>query len=487
MSARCHEGDGVKAARPPCAAPAAVAGAARGPLAGVSLAPPPAGLAGAYAVQLLRSLGAALAPAPAQGGQAALEAAQDWAASGLAALTGEPAGPPLMGPAAIASCARGALLALAALAPALPPGLDGAALLCERAALMGLGRRGRVSANGSCHLLRAADGYVAINLAREDDWSLLPALLQGHRIGSVAELSAAVAHAPAAELVARGRIMGLPVAPARPNGVAPRWCTIGASARPVQGGRWRAAHPTVVDLSALWAGPLCSHLLGLAGARVIKVESQARPDGARRGHRAFHALLNAGKDSVALDIAGQRGRGQLRQLLQRADIVIEGSRPRALQQLGIVAEEFIARRPGMTWVSITGYGRSEPCGQWVAFGDDAAVAAGVAAACADPPLFCGDALADPLTGLHAALAALAFHRGGGGVLLDVPLCGVTAHCLGFAPAVPRAATVAAAAGWCLEVGAERLAVRAPAARMPHAEAAALGAHNARWLGSGAAC
>ena len=41
-------------------------------------------------------------------------------------------------------------------------------------------------------------------------------------------------------------------------------------------------HPLVVDLSALWAGPLCAHLLGLAGARVVKVESLGRPDGARR-------------------------------------------------------------------------------------------------------------------------------------------------------------------------------------------------------------
>jgi hypothetical protein len=45
------------------------------------------------------------------------------------------------------------------------------------------------------------------------------------------------------------------------------------------------------------------------------------------------------------------------------------------------------------------------------------------------PLFCGDAIADPLTGMHAALAALASYRNGGGEILDVALCNVAAHVL----------------------------------------------------------
>ena len=44
-----------------------------------------------------------------------------------------------------------------------------------------------------------------------------------------------------------------------------------------------AAPPRIVDLSALWAGPLCAHLLQLAGASVVKLESTRRPDGARFG------------------------------------------------------------------------------------------------------------------------------------------------------------------------------------------------------------
>ena len=79
----------------------------------------------------------------------------------------------------------------------------------------------------------------------------------------------------------------------------------------------------VVDLSSLWAGPLCGSLLATAGATVIKVESLTRPDGARLGPAAFFDLLNAGKRSVALDLRSAGGVTILRELLAKADVVIE--------------------------------------------------------------------------------------------------------------------------------------------------------------------
>jgi crotonobetainyl-CoA:carnitine CoA-transferase CaiB-like acyl-CoA transferase len=118
-------------------------------------------------------------------------------------------------------------------------------------------------------------------------------------------------------------------------------------------------------------------------------------------------------------------------LLDQADIVIEASRPRALRQLGIDAEAIVAGRAGVTWVNITGYGRDDgaPDGAGrVAFGDDAAVAGGLVAFDRDgQPTFCGDAIGDPLTGLYAAVGALASHHHGGGNLLDVPMAAVAAH------------------------------------------------------------
>ncbi|WRZ90036.1 CoA transferase [Streptomyces sp. NBC_01007] len=65
----------------------------------------------------------------------------------------------------------------------------------------------------------------------------------------------------------------------------------------------------MVDLSALWAGPLCAHLLGLTGARITKVESAARPDGARRGSAEFYRLLHQGHECRVLGAAALAGGG----------------------------------------------------------------------------------------------------------------------------------------------------------------------------------
>ncbi|NUS56414.1 MAG: hypothetical protein HOV66_16395, partial [Streptomycetaceae bacterium] len=177
----------------------------------------------------------------------------------------------------------------------------------------------------------------------------------------------------------------------------------------------------VVDLSALWAGPLCARLLRLAGARVTTVESTTRPDGARLGSPEFHAWLHDGHDRRVIDF----GSGALADAVAGADLVIEASRPRALRRRGIHAEEFLAARPGRVWVSITGYGRDD---DRIAFGDDAAVAGGLLGHDADGgPVFVGDAIADPVTGIYAALGAARSVVAGGGQLVAVAMAGCAAE------------------------------------------------------------
>ena len=440
------------------------------PLQGQRIYPQAGGVAGAYAADLLRGLGADCAPCVAGDG---VDAAIDWAQSGLMALCGESQGLPRQGPAAIPSCARGVLQAIRALAPVVPATLDGAKLLSERAAILGLERSGAISPNQGCHLLQTRDGCLALNLVREDDWALLPAWLEQTDVDNWDKVEQGVRQRPLQLLLERGRLMGLALAATESSQVGEHWYRVHALGTQLQSPS-PTATPLVVDLSSLWAGPLCSHLLQLAGARVIKVESSTRLDGARRGSPPFYDLLNSGKQSVALDLSTSSGRDQLQRLLCRADIVVEGSRPRALRQMGIDAEQLVCSVPGLTWVGISGYGRTEPEANWVAFGDDAAVSAGVAEACGDPPMFCGDALADPLTGLHAALAALAFWRGGGGKLLDLSLCGVTAHCLNYGPPVPRPVVSACEGRWQMEINSRVVAVAMPEPRFSARQSAAAG-------------
>lgn len=370
-----------------------------------------------------------------------VDAGAAWAASGAMWLTGQPGGPPRSPAAAVvpALAATAAELRRLSAARGHEVAVDVGELLTGRAALLGLRRQGRVSANGSCRLLPAADGWVAVNLARPTDVESVPALV-GATIGDDPwdTLARAVERLPAATLVERATLLGVPVAALPPTPpVAPTPARVERFGEPAR--RPRDRRPLVVDLSAMWAGPLCAHLLGRAGARVVKVESTGRPDGARRGHPGFFGWLHGGHESVALDLGTAAGREQLARLVDRADVVVESSRPRALAQLGIEAEAVVAARPGRTWVSITGHGRTGGGADRVAFGDDAAVAAGLVAPDDDgDPVFCADAVADPITGLHAAVAALRSQVDGGGHLVAVAMVDAVAATL-VTPALPVAA------------------------------------------------
>lgn len=352
-----------------------------------------------------------------------------WRRAGLMAVTGRADGPGLVAPVALASAADGALAALKALVPDTFLPESGALLLGERARLRGLRRQGAVSANGSCRLLAARGGGIALNLPRPDDWEQLPALL-GEPAEDWAQVTRAVARQERDALLAQGQLLGLAIAADAPARSVPPFAMEAFGIRAPGRGA-----PLVVDLSSLWAGPLAGSLLRAAGARVMKVESRRRPDGARAGHPAVFDLLNAGKQSVALDFADPRDIDRLRRLVDHADIVIEASRPRALAHLGIQAEEVAAR--GATWLSITAHGRTGAAADRIGFGDDAAVAGGLSAAMArawGEALFAGDAIADPLTGITAALAGWAGWLRGGGRLVSLALADVVADACRLHPA-----------------------------------------------------
>jgi hypothetical protein len=445
-----------------------------------------AGPAAAHATSLLAAVGARVTRVD---GPPEPPPAVAWADSGAMALTGWPAVAPRIGPAAVAVAMRGAAIALDAAAARRGAALrvDGPSLLGERAACAGLARGGRIAPGRASRLLGTRDGWIALSLARPDDVDLLPAWLEEAPARFTAAdpwpaVGLAVAERPAAALVARGRLLGLPVSRVAP---APR-CSVPPLRIGARGPRIarRPGTPVrVLDLSALWAGPLCGGLLVCAGAEVLKIESRARPDGARAGPAAFYDRLNAGKSSLALELERPRDRALLLRLLDAADVVIESARPRALRQLGIDAEAQVRARPGLTWVALSGYGREGPGADWVAFGDDAGAAAGLGALAGDgseAPLVCADAVADPLAGLHAAAAALAAHEAGGGVLIDVSLVGVATSAAACAPRPdPRAVAVLGSPGaWRVVGDSWEVPVRPPRARPARGVARPLGADPA---------
>jgi hypothetical protein len=306
-----------------------------------------------------------------------------------------------------------------------PVVLDAVAVLTERAAILGLRRRGSTSCGGACRLVQAADGWVAVSLPRRDDLELLPAWLGvPEPAGIDAGLDAAagaIASRPRDVVVSSAVELGLAVAgvDSARDTRAPVITRGVADAPPVRS----LEGIVVVDLTSLWAGPLCTRVLADAGATVLKVESTTRPDGARFGPRAFFDLMNAGKRSVSLDLGTADGQRTLRDLVAAADVVVEASRPRALAAMGLTPAGVLAGRTRL-WVSLTGYGRTPPDDRRIAFGDDAAAAGGAVLVDADGPVFCGDALADPASGLFAAAAALTALADGGRSVVDVAMASV---------------------------------------------------------------
>jgi CoA-transferase family III len=460
-----------------------------------------------------------------------------WAASGGMALTGQADGAPAASPAPAFGLLSTVVAELAAVtrATGVEVRADPGELLAGRAALSGFSRRGRVSAGGSARLLRAADGWCAVNLSRADDVEAVPAIIGalglagGVGAGAAADgvwgaLEAAAPRTRAEVLAGAAQLLGVPAGAlpsARPvaglSGSAPSggWRPGRASRIAAPSAGARLAGAVVVDLSSMWAGPLCARLLGLAGADVIKVETPGRPDGGRAGERRFFDWLHGGHRSVALDFRSETGRRALGALIAGADVVIEASRPRALAQLGL-APEMIPHREGQVWLSITGYGRGDPAAsELVAFGDDAAVAGGLVgwtgAGLGDDgdwngvdwnrsdwnrgePVFCADAIADPLTGLCGALAVARSVARGGGELIDLSMRDVATV---FAAAAvdhgPHSVRVAGAGGadaivTCAVLGLEQ-AVLPPRSPVVAGAAAEMGADTGAvlaGLGTGSA-
>jgi hypothetical protein len=355
-------------------------------------------------------------------------AARAWIESGAMDLTGRAEGPPLVAPDDVVE----RIVALGDRA-----GVDAVGLLAERARYTDTTRRGARSCGGATRLLPAPEGWLAPTLARPDDVAAVPAWLQLDAV-AVDErdpwttVEAVVAERAPAELIAQAELLGMPVGvlgevPAPESG-SPVVITDHGDAAPL--GR----RPLVVDLSSLWAGPLCTRILADAGARVVKVESIARPDGARRGDPDFYRWLNGGKEELLVDFDDPDGRTELDRLLVQAQVVVEGSRPRALAQRGIAAEDLLHEKLGPSlWVSITGHGRAS---DRVGFGDDAAVAGGLVAWDDDGPCFVADAAADPLAGIAAAGVVRTALQAGGRWLIDVPLARVAAHVAGPDPHRP---------------------------------------------------
>ena len=167
----------------------------------------------------------------------------------------------------------------------------------------------------------------------------------------------------------------------------------------------------IIDMSAVFSGPMATALLGDQGADVIKVEA---PEGdttrfigpAKGDLAASYLAANRGKRNLALDLKSPDAVGVLHALLATADVLVENFRPGVMARLGLADADLAARFPKLIRVSITGFGADGPRGQDKAY--DAVIQAlgGLAASQRDPatgaPVILASTVSDKVTALTAA-------------------------------------------------------------------------------------
>ncbi|MCW2666377.1 MAG: L-carnitine dehydratase/bile acid-inducible protein [Frankiales bacterium] len=114
----------------------------------------------------------------------------------------------------------------------------------------------------------------------------------------------------------------------------------------------------VVELAGIGPGPFCAMMLADLGADVVRVD---RPGGGSGGAR--ESLLNRGRRSVVLDLKKPAGFDALLQLVDTADVLLEGYRPGVTERLGVGPDVCLERNPRLVYARMTGWGQQGPLSQ----------------------------------------------------------------------------------------------------------------------------
>ncbi len=132
----------------------------------------------------------------------------------------------------------------------------------------------------------------------------------------------------------------------------------------------------VIDLSTHWAGPLSTKLLAEAGATVIKLDPDCRPDGFR-ARPDLYQHLNGDKQIIDLDLRRDADRDRFQALLAEADLLVESFSRRVMANLGYGSAELAARFPHLATLSIKAFPLDSPERDWLAFGPGVHAASGL--------------------------------------------------------------------------------------------------------------
>jgi formyl-CoA transferase len=176
---------------------------------------------------------------------------------------------------------------------------------------------------------------------------------------------------------------------------------------------------TVIDLSHVYNGPYATFLMAMAGATVIKVEPRGgehlRSRGDMGGAALPFAMLNANKRAVTLNLKTPAGKDLLKEMVARADVLVENFAPGVMDRLGVGAASLQQINPRLIYGSSSGYGKTGPYKDYPAMDLVMQAMSGIMSTTGypdQPPVKAGAAVCDFSAGIHlyAAIMTALYER-----------------------------------------------------------------------------
>ena len=172
----------------------------------------------------------------------------------------------------------------------------------------------------------------------------------------------------------------------------------------------------VVDLTRILSGPFCSMFLADMGAEVIKIEDPREGDPVRaqgemvNGYSSYFATFNRNKRSLTLDLRKEAGKEVLRDLICRADVVVNNYRPGVMDKMGFGRAQLRALKPDIISCHVTGFGLDGPYKDRPSFDFIAQAMSGFMSVNGfddGPPMRAAPPVSDLVAGAYAAMGILA--------------------------------------------------------------------------------
>ena len=171
----------------------------------------------------------------------------------------------------------------------------------------------------------------------------------------------------------------------------------------------------VLDLTRVLAGPYCTMMLADYGAKVIKIEIPGRGDDTRafgplkNGASMYYANVNRGKKGVTLNLKSDKGKEMFKQMVKKADVVVENYRPGVMDKMGVGYDVLKEVNPRIIYGAVSGFGCYGPDSKRPGYDIIAQATGGLMSITGEPgghPLRVGNAMGDVLGGMNLTIGIL---------------------------------------------------------------------------------